>query len=225
MTKKQEDIKTDALVTGYANTLDFYHTHTRLVYIVLGTMVGLIVLFGGWSVYSSNQEKEAQAFFVDAESALIKRNYAAALNGDGVNNIGFLAIAKDFRFTETGNLANFYAAVSASQLNEFDTALEFITKFDAPKGVMGVGAIGLHGSILESMGQFDKAAVLYKKAAEWDKNESTTPVYLLKAANAALKAGNTKDALRFADEVITRYSASSSAAQASQIKSRASVGI
>lgn len=221
MSKHNEEIQADAFVTGYAKTLDYVLHHRNLVYAVIGSVVGLIVLFAAWSVYSSSQEKEAKSLIVEAESAFIRKDFGAALNGDGAENVGFLAIASDYSSTETGNLAAYYAAVSASQLNDFDTALEMISKFDAPKGVMGVGAIGLRGSIHESMGDSKTAAEYYKKAAEWDKNDSTTPAYLVRAANALLETGDASGATALAEEVLTKYSTSQFAAEASQIKARA----
>ena len=37
--------------------------------------------------------------------AFIRKDFGAALNGDGAENVGFLAIASDYSGTETGNLA------------------------------------------------------------------------------------------------------------------------
>jgi tetratricopeptide (TPR) repeat protein len=222
MSKHNEEIQADAFVTGYAKSLYFFHHNKSLVYAVIGSVVGLIVLFGAWSVYNSGQETEAKALLVEAESAFIRKDFATALNGDGATNVGFLAIASDFSSTDSGNLAAYYAAVSASQLNDFDTALEMISNFDVPEGVMGVGAIGLHAAIYESMGDDAKAATLYEKAAGWDVNDSTTPSYLVKAANAAFNAGDMTAAATYAEDVLKRYSASQYAAEASQIKARIS---
>lgn len=222
MSKHNEEIQADALVTGYAKTLDYVQHNKNLVYTVLGSVAGLLVLITAWTFYSSSQETKAKSLLVEAESAFIRKDFPTALNGDGANNVGLLAIASDFGSTDAGNLAAYYAAVAASQINDFDVALDMIRRFDAPKGVMGVGAIGLHGSILESMGDASKAASFYKKAAEWDVNDVTTPSYLIKAANASLKAGDSKGAISVADEVTRRFPTSRFAAQAAQIKALAS---
>jgi tetratricopeptide (TPR) repeat protein len=222
MSKHNEEIQADAFVTGYAKFLDFFHHNKSMVYAVIGSVAALIVLFGGWSFYNSSQETKAKALLVEAESAFIRKDFASALNGDGAMNVGFLAIASDFSSTDSGNLAAYYAAVSASQLNDFDTALEMISNFDVPKGVMGVGAIGLHAAIYESMGDPAKAAKFYAKAASWDDNSSTTPSYLVKAANAAFKSGDMKLAKTYAEDVLKRYSTTQYAAEASQIKARIS---
>jgi predicted negative regulator of RcsB-dependent stress response len=220
MSKHNEEIQADAFVTGYAKTLDFFYHKKSLVYTIIGSVIGIIILFAGWSLYSASQSTQAKALLVEAESAFIRKDFASALNGDGALNVGLLSIVSDFGSTDSGNLAAYYAAVSASQLNDFDTALEMIKKFDAPKGVMGVGAIGLHGSILESMGDHAGAVSFYAKAAKWDVNNSTTPSYLVKAANAAFVAGDMKSAQAFANDVLSRYSTTQYAAQASQIKAR-----
>jgi predicted negative regulator of RcsB-dependent stress response len=220
MSKHNEEIQADAFVTGYAKTLDFFYHKKSLVYTIIGSIIGVIILFAGWSLYSASQSTQAKSLLVEAESAFIRKDFASALNGDGALNVGLLSIVSDFGSTDSGNLAAYYAAVSASQLNDFDTALEMIKKFDAPKGVMGVGAIGLHGSILESMGDHAGAVSFYAKAANWDVNDATTPSYLVKAANAAFVAGDMKLAQGYADDVLSGYSTTQYAAQASQIKAR-----
>jgi predicted negative regulator of RcsB-dependent stress response len=220
MSKHNEEIQADAFVTGYAKTLDFFYHKKSLVYTIIGSIIGIIILFAGWSLYSASQSTQAKALLVEAESAFIRKDFASALNGDGALNVGLLSIVSDFGSTDSGNLAAYYAAVSASHLNDFDTALEMIKKFDAPKGVMGVGAIGLHGSILESMGDHAGAVSFYAKAANWDVNDATTPSYLVKAANAAFVAGDMKLAQGYADDVLSGYSTTQYAAQASQIKAR-----
>lgn len=223
MSKHKEEIQADPLLISYANAIHFYKSNTTLVFAVAGSIFAVIAVIVGWSVYSAKQEVNARGLMVSAEQAFVNKDYNTALYGDGSTVTGFMAISTNYGFTETGNLASYYAAVSASQLNEFDGALDFIRSFDVPKGVMGVGAIGLEASILESLGRFDDAAKTYKKAANWDINESTTPSYLVKAANAALKAGKPALANQYANEVISSYSTSPSVTQAQQIIGRASL--
>lgn len=223
MSKHKEEIQADPLLISYANAIHYYKSNTTLVYAVVGSIVAVIAVIVGWSVYSAKQEVNARGLMVSAEQAFVNKDYNTALYGDGSNVTGLMAISKDYGFTDSGNLASYYAAVSASQLNEFEAALDFIQAFDAPKGVMGVGAIGLEASILESLGRYEEAAKMYKKAATWDVNESTSPAYLVKAANAALKAENTSLANEYAKEVIGSYSTSPSVTQAHQIIARASL--
>lgn len=223
MSKHKEEIQADPLLISYANAIHYYKTNSTLVYAVVGSILAVIAVIVGWSFYSAKQEVNARALLVSAEQAFVNKDYNTALYGDGANMTGFMAISNDYGFTDSGKLASYYAAVSASQLNEFEGALEFIRSFDAPRGVMGVGAIGLHASILESLGRFEEAATMYKKAAGWDVNESTTPSYLIKAASAALKAGKPSLATQYAKEVIDLYSTSTSITQAQQIIGRTSL--
>lgn len=220
MSKHKEEIQADPLLIGYANAIHYFKSNTTLVYTVVGSVLAVIVILVGWFVYSANQEVTARELMVTAEQAFVNNDYNTALYGDGGTMVGFMAISTNYGFTESGKLASYYAAVCASQLNEFDGALKFIRSFEAPKGVMGVGAIGLHASILESLGRYDEAAKTYKKAAAWDVNDSTTPSYLVKAANAALKGGKTALANQYANEVVRMYSTSPSVTQAQQIIGR-----
>ncbi len=222
MSKHKEEIQADPLLISYANAIHYYKSNTTLVYAVVGSIVAVIAVIVGWSVYSAKQEVNARGLMVSAEQAFVNKDYNTALYGDSSNITGFMEISNNYGFTDSGNLASYYAAVSASQLNEFEAALGFIQSFDVPKGVMGVGAIGLEASILESLGRFEEAAKTYKKAAGWDVNESTTPSYLVKAANAALKAEKPALANQYAKEVIGLYSTSPSVTQAHQIIGRTS---
>jgi len=223
MSKHKEEIQADPLLITYANAIHYYKANTTLVHGIAMAFFALIAVIVGWSVYSAKQEVSARGFMVSAEQAFVNKDYNTALYGDGSTINGFMAISTNYGFTDSGNLASYYAAVSASQLNEFDAALGFIRKFNVPKGVMGVGAIGLEASILESLGRYEEAAKSYKKAASWDVNDSTTPSFLVKAANAALKAGKPALANQYAKEVTGLYSTSPSVTQAQQIIGRASL--
>lgn len=221
--KSHEEIKNDALVTRYAQLLQWAHQNTKTVRLIVAGAVVLVLAGVGLAYYGTVREKEAQSLLSGAEYSMMIRDYNTALYGDGSVRTGLMEIATSYKRTQAGNIASFYAAVAASQLGEYDQALTFIRSFKAPKGIMGVGSIALHAGILESLGRHDEAAKIYEKAAGWDVNPNTTPKYLVKAANAYWRAGKTKQAVAVADRIIAEYAADPGANTAKMIRARASI--
>lgn len=221
--KLKDEIQSDALVTRYALLLQWAHNNTKTVRLIAaGAVVLLLGAFGyGW--YASNQAAEAQVLLAGPERAMMMGDFNTALYGDGSTVTGLMALSKKYRGSDAGNIATFYAAVAASRLGEYESALGYIKSFKAPKGIMGVGAIALHAGILESLDRHEEAGKLYVKAAEWDVNDNTTPKYLVAAAQAYLAAGNKRQAANVADRILAEYAISPAANTAKQIQARASI--
>lgn len=222
----KEQLETDALVTSYAKTVSYIRTHTPTI---IGIVVGVIVLIGGivgYSIYSQNQESEAQAFLGYAEQLYINANYEAALNGDdSAMGVGLAAIVNNYGGTNAGNMARYYAAISELEMGNADMALAYMNDFDAPEGILGVNAINFHAVLLANAGEHKQAAAMFKKAADWDKNSSTTPANLLSAAQNALLAGDTTMAGNLADQILKEYESSPAVAEARKIQGQLSVAV
>lgn len=220
----KEQLETDALVTGYAKTVSYIKSNTS---VIVGAVVGVLVLIGGivgYSYYSQNQEREAQAFLGYAEQLFIRADYEAALNGDNTAmGVGLAAVVNSYGRTNAGNMARYYAAISELEMGNADLALAYMNGFKAPKGILGVNAINFHAVLLANSGQHKQAAAMFKKAADWDKNSSTTPSNLLSAAQSALLAGDKTMAGNLADQIMKEYENSPAAANARKIQGQLSV--
>ncbi|MEX0685623.1 MAG: hypothetical protein WD267_07820 [Balneolales bacterium] len=211
----KEQLETDALLTTYVRFVGF--VQKNLVAVIAGTVIILLLIGGGIWYYLNlqSQEVEAQDLLVVAERYFDSGDYESALYGDQANfSAGFVEIIDNYGRTDAANIARFYAAVSALRLGDHYSALEFIEQFDPPSGILGVGPISLHGTILANLGEHEAAARQYEKAANWDRNSSTTPENLLFAAQAALEAGNQQAAQEYLDQIIREYEDSSAARQA-----------
>lgn len=185
-----EQMEHDPLLDSYQKTLEYYNTHKSTIWSVLAAIVLILVGSVAWYYYSENQENKAQRLLAVAEQELINREYERALKGDDVSlTIGFEQIANSYPNTKAGNLAHYYAAVCEYRFNNNETALSYINDFEVPSGIMGVNALMLKATILEDLGRFEEAAQTFSEAAEWDENESTSPYYLLKAAQNYADAG------------------------------------
>ncbi len=202
----REHLESDALVSGYARAYAFYQEHKyRLIF---GTLAVLILIGGGvwYYVDSMAQEQEAQEMLVGAEEFFQQGNYEQALYGNEEGEtVGFADIVSDYSRTDAANIASYYAAVSASRLGDYEDALYYIERYNAPDGILGVGAISLHASILSNLERFEESAQKYADAADWDENEVTTPQNLLNAAEASYEAGDYSTAEEFLVRIIDNY--------------------
>jgi predicted negative regulator of RcsB-dependent stress response len=220
----KEQLENDALVTGYAKTVSYVRTHTPTI---IGIVVGVLVLIGGvigYTIYSQNQERNAQAYLGYTEDFFVRADYETALNGDGTAlGVGLTAIVGSYGSTKAANMARYYAAISELEMGNPDVALSYMNGFKAPKGILGVNALNFHAVLIANAGDHKKAAAMFKRAADWDKNNSTTPSNLLSAAHSALLAGDTAMASNLAAQIIKEYETSPAAASARKIQGQLSV--
>ena len=197
--------------------------------IILAIAIGLVVVIGsliGYQFYSDSQEEKAQNLLSTAEGYYQEGDYDKALNGDSFElTYGFVAIANDFSGTHAGNLALYYASVSSFKLGNIEEALDYFSRYDAPDGILGVGPISFHASLLKANGSLEKAAETYMKAAKWDVNDSTTPYNLLEAAEIYYELGNTAKAGEIADQILEEYPSSTEAVDTQKLNGKISASL
>ncbi len=109
-------------------------------------------------------------------------SFALALNGDGMNE-GFIEIIDNYGITETSTVAAFYAGVCEYKLGNFESAIDYLKKFDAASVNMEPAAITMIGDCYVALGDA-KAAVKYFEKAGAIENDLTAPRALNKAGIA-----------------------------------------
>ena len=185
-------------------------------------MIGVVVVIAsliGYNVYSQNQEQEAQNLLATAEGYYSEGDYDKALNGDDFElTYGFVSIANDYSGTEAGNLAIYYASVSSFKLGNIEDALDYISRYDAPDGILGVGAISFHAKLYLANGSLEKAAETFVKAANWDVNDTTTPFNLYKAAETYYELENMDKASELVDQILNDYPGSEEATSTQKLQ-------
>lgn len=150
------------------------------------------------------KEQKAQAASFYAQNSFAEKNWLAALNGsDG--KIGFTEIAKKYKGTQVGNLANYYAGVSHVQLGQFEEATKSLAsfKFTNDPTVNGLAAMNLGDAYME-IGKTDEAVAAYKKAAN-AKSEVFEPELLYRYALALVKTGDNAQAKSIFEQLKTDY--------------------
>ncbi len=127
-----------------------------------------------------------------------------ALNGDG-NYLGFLDIAKDYKFTNTGNLALYSAGICYLHLGQFEDAIDYLNRYTKKDKVIGSLAIGAVGDAYIELGQTDKGISKYLEAADYANNSFNTPLFLMKAGEMYELNGNFKEALKMYERIENEY--------------------
>ncbi len=188
-------------------TLSFYDANKKIINIVAGA---LIVLVGGYFVYQTIYikplEKEAKGAAFRAEQYFERDSFNLALNGDKANP-GFLDIISQYGGTKTANLAHYYAGVSFLHLGQYQEAIDHLSDFSSDDVILNAISKGAIGDAYSELNQTDDALKYYLKASKI-KNEFTSPIYLMKAAQLLEEKGDYSKAIELYTEVKNNYSES-----------------
>ena len=127
-----------------------------------------------------------------------------ALNG-AEGKYGFIKIAEEYSGTDAGNLANYYAGIAYLNTGKNTEAITYLDKFSSDDMILSTLAQGAIGDAFAQKNQLKEALDYYKKAAEMNVNDLTTPRFLLKAGQTAFTLGQKADALKYFTEIKEKY--------------------
>jgi tetratricopeptide (TPR) repeat protein len=170
----------------------------------LAVVVVLVGLFWLGRLYLGKRNDEAQAQIYQAQKYLEVDSINLALNGDG-NYLGFLDIAKDYKFTNTGNLARYGAGICYLHLGNYEEAIDFLNKYTKKDKVIGSIAIGATGDAYVELGNVEKGISKYLEAADYATNSFNTPLFLMKAGELYEMTGKYSDALKVYQRIKDEY--------------------
>jgi len=182
-------------------------------------LVGIAVLILGYLAYNnfvaepnelnaSNELAYPRSFFDQAEKAAgVKADslYNLGLNGGEDGKYGFLDIAKTFGSTKAGNLANYYAGISYLRMKDYKNAISYLSDFNSDDELLGPTALGAIGDAFADIDQPGDALEYYEKAANKKDNEFTSPMFLFKAGQLAMKLGQYDKAAGFFSTIKEKY--------------------
>jgi predicted negative regulator of RcsB-dependent stress response len=187
-----------------------------------------IVLFGGYFAYNQFIVKPQQA---NAEKQMFMAEYYfkndsldKAIKGDG-NFPGFEEIISSYGSSKSANLAHYYLGVSYLRKGQFDEAIAALSKYDAEDDITGAIALGCIGDAHLEKGDKDQALSFYKKAADYDANQFTAPVYLMKQALVYEMNNDYKSAADIYNRIKRDYPNSTEARQVATYLARAQAHI
>ena len=179
----------------------------NLMVIVVAIAVGFSAFFAFDRFYVQPNEENAATEMYMAEKNFELGKYQEALDGDE-QFAGLLEIIESYGSTNSGNLAEYYAGISYLKLGDAETAIEHLDNFSSDDEMLAPIAKGAIGDAFSELGQDEEALNYYITAAELRTNDFTTPVFLMKAANAAYSLGNKKQALSLYTRIQDEFSTS-----------------
>ena len=186
------------------STEHFLEENYKILLIILGVIVALVGIVWLGKLYLNNRNDEAQSQMYQAERYLEMDSLALALNGDG-NYLGFLDIAMDYKFTNSGNLARYSAGICYLHLGEYQEAIDILNKYSKKDKVIGSLAIGAIGDAYIELGDTDKGVSKYIEAADFAENSFNTPLFLMKAAEVYELNGKYSEALKMYERIENQY--------------------
>jgi tetratricopeptide (TPR) repeat protein len=203
--KKDENPSTISSVEEtLSRTEQYLEENYKTLLIGLGVIVLLVGLFWLGKLYLNKRNDEAQSQMFQAERYLELDSLKLALNGDG-NYLGFLDIAKDYKFTNSGNLAKYSAGICYLHMGNYNEAIDFLNKYSKKDKVIGSLAIGATGDAYVELGSIDKGISKYIEAADFAKNSFNTPLFLMKAAELYELNSKFSEALKLYERIQDQY--------------------
>ena len=187
--------------------------------IIIGLVAAAAIITIGYLAYqrfiaapkqedAANEMFLAQQNFQKATDGVASDSlYKLSLNGSE-GKFGFLKIADEYSGTDAGNLANYYAGIAYLNTGKYTEAIDYLKKFKSDDIVLGALAEGAIGDAYSQKNQAKEALDSYVKAANMNKNDFTTPRFLLKAGKTALALGNKSDPLKYFTDIKDNYDGS-----------------
>lgn len=185
--------------------------YRSLIYVLAGILV-IVGLFWLAKIYLNKRNDEAQAEMYQAQKYLESDSLKLALNGDG-SFLGFLDIAKDYKFTATGNLALYSAGICYLHLGQFQDAIDFLSKYSKKDKVIGALSIGATGDAYVELGDLQKGVAKYIEAADYGTNSFDSPIFLMKAGEIYELTNKYADALKMYERIQNEYPESTEGTQ------------
>ena len=218
----------DSATAGVFTTLDETASKTEAFVaknqkIIFGVVAAVALFTVGYLVYekfvaapkedeAATEMFQAQQYFQQATDGVASDSlYKLSLKG-AEGKFGFVDIADKYSGTDAGNLANYYAGIAYLNTGKYTEAIDYLKKFKSDDIVLNALSKGAIGDAYSQNNQPKEALENYVKAVEANKNDFTTPRFLLKAGKTALAMGNKKDALKYFTDIKDNFDATPEAA-------------
>ena len=180
MTKEKED--NIDLGEKLSQAEHYVSDNRKSLSIIGGAIIAVLAIYFGYRQFIVKpQEENAQKEMYAAERYFGEDSVNMAIKGDG-SFPGFVEIAENYGSSQSGNLAHYYLGISYLRKGEYEKAIESLKAYDAEDDITGALALGGIANANWELGRTDEALSFFKKAADWDKNNFTRPLFLKKEA-------------------------------------------
>ena len=196
-----------------SKTEDWVAKNQKIIFGIVGAVALFTVGYLGYQKFIAEPKEEeaatemfvAQQNFQQATDGIASDSlYKLSLNGSE-GKFGFVKIADEYSGTAAGNLANYYAGIAYLNTGKYAEAIDYLSKFKSDDVVLSALAKGAIGDAYAEKKQPTEALENYIKAFESNKNDFTTPRFLLKAGKTALELGKKEDALKYFTDIKENY--------------------
>ena len=191
----------------------------NLMIFILCITLGFSLFFGYDRFYLQPKENNANTEIYMAEKKFEQNKFQEALDGDE-QYAGLLEIIENYSGTPTANLAEYYSGIAYLKLGEPENAIEHLDNFSSDDNMLAAISQGAIGDAFSELDQNEEAMEYYIKASELRTNNFTTPIYLMKAANAAYILGYNDKALNLYQRIENDFSSSKEAQNISKYITR-----
>jgi len=208
---EQEEVLTENVDAGYIendNNLEFFEKNKKLI---TGIIIAAIVVIGGSIFYQKRivapEDNRSQETLWQAEFSLLnEENWSAAIKGDSLKgNDGLKKIAEEFSGYSGGRIAQYELGIAYLNNAQYDEAINALKEVDFDDEMISTVALGAIGDAYIELNNVTDAANYYQQAYKNSKNELTTPLYMLKAANAKELESKFDEAVKIYDELIAQF--------------------
>jgi len=193
--------------------------HPKTITGVVSVLLLLVAGYFGFNYYKDSQDAEAQKQMFQAVYYFEADSLKLALDGDG-NNLGFIDIIEEFKFSDAANLAHFYAGVCYLKQGNYDAAILYLSDYSSNDLLVQPRAYSLIGDAYMELTKYEDAVKYYNKASDYEPNKFYTPTYLMKAAVAYEKLNQNDKAKEAYDKIITKFWDSPGYQNAVKLKAR-----
>lgn len=176
---------------------------TIIVAIVVGVLALNTYVIKPKAVEVSNENAKAVIYFMQGD-------WEKALNGDDAECLGFQAIADEYKCYQGGKLAALYAGICYYQMEQYEDAAAYLSKFSANDLTIEPAALQLLGDAYVQMEEYAKAVKAFEAAAK-SGNDLIAPMSLKKAGLVYLELDNKAAAKKAFETIKAEYPASTEA--------------
>ena len=212
LTKKE--IKEDKLVEFYYKTQSYIQENKNKVLMYIGAFAVVVVAVIFFLNYRSSRNEEAGKLLSRVMDLYEQGAYLEAIEGkQGTNLVGLKKIVEDYGSTENGETAKIYLANAYAFLGQYDKAFEYYEDYGGRNDIYKAAALAGQAGYYASKGEYEKAANLFKKAANVSEINPSRPDYLLRAGINYMKAGQKDEAKALFQIIKDDYKTSTAFAQ------------
>ena len=176
---------------------------TIIVAIVVGVLALNTYVIKPKAVEVSNENAKAVTYFMQGD-------WEKALNGNDAECLGFQAIADEYKCYQGGKLAALYAGICYYQMEQYEDAAAYLSKFSANDLTIEPAALQLLGDAYVQMEEYAKAVKAFEAAAK-SGNDLIAPMSLKKAGLVYLELDNKAAAKKAFETIKAEYPASTEA--------------